>query len=102
MNLFTEYVIRGRMTYQFTREWFLRVVVDYVHGDQAIYDPSDGSWSRYVESGLRIEPLLSYKLNPFTIFYIGSSADFGQSSPEDIFRRYNQHYFAKLQYLFRV
>lgn len=102
MNLFTEYVIRTRVSYQFTRECFLRLVVDYVHGDQAIYNRDDSTWFRYVESGLRIEPLLSYKLNPFTIFYIGSAGDFGESSPENVFRRYNQHYFAKLQYLFRV
>jgi hypothetical protein len=102
MNLFTEYVWRNRLAYQFTREWFLRIVVEYVHSGQAVYNADADGWWRYQENGLRIEPLLSYKLNPFTIFYIGSASEFGKTAPDNIFRRNRQHYFAKLQYLIRV
>jgi hypothetical protein len=97
LNLFKEYVIRTRIDYQFTREWFLRLVVEYAHGDEYIESPERMRWS-----ALRIEPLLSYKLNPFTIFYVGSTHGFGEESPDDVFRRSDQKFFAKLQYLIRL
>ncbi len=101
LNLFEEYVIRTRINYQFTREWFLRLVVEYYHSEDERNDTL-GGWYRHEESGLRVEPLLSYKLNPFTIFYIGSTHGFGEESPEGVFRRYDQKFFAKFQYLIRL
>jgi len=101
LNLYKEYVVRSRIDYQFTREWFLRLVVEYYHSEDARNDTA-GNWYRHEESGLRIEPLLSYKLNPFTIFYIGSTHGLGEESPENIFRRSDQKFFAKLQYLIRL
>lgn len=85
-RLYSEYVINARSDYQFTREWFLRLVLRY------------GSGSRDVS----IEPLLSYKMNPYTVFYLGAAhrrvdIDLGTDySPS------SYYLFAKFQYLFKV
>jgi hypothetical protein len=92
-RLFEGYILRTRATYNFTREWFLRVIAQY------------NSFS----DRLDLEPLLTYRVNPFTVFHVGmatryrefeageppepSAADWAMSS---------RQFFAKLQYLFRT
>lgn len=95
--IFDVYVARTRINYQFSREWFLRVVVEYVNGSD--YD-GEGTYEK--ESFVTIEPLLSYKLNPFTIFYIGSTHDYWDKGQTGDYHRRSQRFFAKLQYLFRA
>ena len=85
-EIFEGYVSRTRINYQFTREWFLRVVVQYDQFDKV----------------LSFEPLLSYKLNPFTIFYVGSAHNYREFDGEKDFTRTDQLFFLKLQYLLRV
>jgi len=83
-ELFAGYIARTRFNVQFTREMHLRTVVQY---------------NEFSER-LDVEPLLVYQLNPFTIFYVGSTyasreyADHGMVSTD-------RQYFAKFQYLFR-
>ncbi|NOY05887.1 MAG: hypothetical protein GXO82_04545, partial [Chlorobi bacterium] len=94
-EIFSGYIFRSRINYQFTRELFLRLVVQY------------NQFGR----GLDVEPLLTYKLNPFSIFYIGVTSrygDFGsfyksslRESPIILTQRQRQ-YFLKFQYLFQV
>lgn len=86
---FAEYVLRTRCSYQFTRELFLRFIVQY--------DSSDDL--------LELDPLLTYRVNPFTVFYLGSTHDLGQVTNERggfERRQTERHFFVKLQYLFRV
>ena len=85
-NIYSGYVTRTRINYQFNREWFLRLIVEY--------DDFNKSFS--------VEPLLSYKLNPFTIFYLGSGHDFRQPNNDTVWLKTGQQYFVKLQYLLRV
>jgi hypothetical protein len=85
-NIYSGYVTRTRINYQFNREWFLRLIVEY--------DDFSKSFS--------LEPLLSYKLNPFTIFYLGSGHGFRQPTDDDVWLKTGQQYFVKLQYLLRV
>ena len=92
-NIYEGYIFRTRLTYQFTRELFLRLVVQY----------NDFS------ERLDIEPLLTYKINPFTKFYIGMSGGYEQFYPEEEELNLDQKWllkdrqiFAKLQYLFRI
>lgn len=85
-NIFAGYVLRTRFNYQFTREWFLRMIVQY--------DSFDNIFS--------FEPLLSYKFNPFTIFYLGSTHGYANlSNPDDLAPTGRQIFF-KLQYLLRT
>ncbi len=97
-ELFAGYILRNRFTVNFTREWFLRVIVQY-------NDFSDR---------LDIEPLLTYKINPFTVFYVGTTSRYqlfetGDYDPdefqiptEDDWKLSERQFFAKLQYLFRM
>ena len=91
------WVFRNQINYQFTRQLFLRLIVEYYDVENT-YDPDDS------ERGISVEPLLTYQINPFTIFYVGSVHqydDFSYSGFRDI-RRSSQQFFAKLQYLFRT
>jgi hypothetical protein len=92
-NLFAGYILRNRVTFNFTRQWFLRLVLQY-------NDFSDR---------LDVEPLLTYRLNPFTVFYLGSASHFQRycADEHDVlqqneWRNCSRQYFAKLQYLFRL
>ena len=84
-EFFSGFIFRTRANLQFTRELFLRLVIQYNDFSQ----------------GLSIEPLLTYKVNPFTLFFIGSNLayrDFG--TPNDLTSTSRQ-FFTKFQYLFR-
>jgi len=85
-KIYSGYVTRTRINYQFNREWFLRLVVQYDDFDRS----------------LSIEPLLSYKLNPFTIFYLGSSHGLQEPGGDGDWTKTGHQYFLKLQYLLRV
>jgi len=79
------YIARTVGVYQFTPELFLRVIGQYDQFNKAI----------------DFYPLLSYKLNPYTIFYAGSTYslyDFG--APYGV-KQTARQYFVKLQYLIR-
>ena len=79
------YIGRAVIAYQFTPALYVRAITQYNQFDKII----------------DIYPLVSYKLNPFTIFYIGSThsmTDFG--SPYGT-RQTARQFFVKLQYLWR-
>jgi hypothetical protein len=90
-KLYTGYIFRNKTSFQFTRKFFLRLITQY------------DSFTKKFD----IDPLFSYKWNPFTIFYIGSThdlVDYG-SSPNRQSTRFVQterQFFAKFQYLFRL
>jgi hypothetical protein len=88
-KLYSGYIFRNKTSLQFTKNFFFRLVVQY------------DSFSRSFD----IDPLLSYKWNPFTIFYIGSThslADIGSSPNHGRFRETKRQFFAKFQYLIKL
>lgn len=95
-EVFNTFILRNRLSYQFTKNLFLRVVGEYV--DSAKY--------------IQIDPLLSYKINPFTVFFVGSSHSMMElqddpDTPEvevqnERYRQTDRVFFVKFQYLFRV
>ena len=92
-NLFAGYILRNRVTVNFSQEWFLRVVVQ---------------WNDFSQR-LDVEPLLTYRINPFTVFYLGSNSriqQYGTDEYEDLSRtewhQTSRQFFAKLQYQFRL
>ncbi len=97
-EIFEDYVLRTRFDYQFSREWYLRLVVEYTRGNEI--DGRDSAY--YSEKYLSLEPLLSYKLNPFTVFYIGSTHGYWEPNATKHLYRSSQRFFVKFQYLFRV
>ena len=95
-EIFDTYVARGKLSFQFTKNMFLRVVGQYVD------DAKD----------LQVDPLLSYKINPFTVFFLGSSHSFnefkddpdtpGTQIADPGYKQTQRLFFVKFQYLFRV
>ncbi len=90
-NVYSGYVFRNRLSYQFSRRFFLRLVTQY------------DSFDRVFE----IDPLFSYKINPFTVFYVGSTHDLqrfdnGEYGEKLGYEQTDRQFFAKIQYLFRI
>ena len=93
--IYTGGIFRAKAQYQFTHELFARVITQY--------DGFGHAWE--------VDPLVSYKVNPFTIAYLGSTHSFAQidmsdhdSNNVDAFRYVatSRQLFAKFQYLFHV
>jgi len=85
-KIYEGYILRTHMNYQFNRELFLRLIVQYNDFNEE----------------LSFEPLLTYKINPFTIFYVGSTHNYDW----EMGKARNAHdtsrqFFLKFQYLFR-
>lgn len=72
--------------YQFTSEMFVRLISQYNSFDRSF----------------NVYPLFSYKLNPFTTFYIGAIADYLDYNGEIGVRNIQQQYFLKFQYLIGI
>ena len=72
---------------QFNRELSLRVVTQYVD---------------FGDAGLSVEPLVMYRLNPFSIFYVGMTDRFADYGGNLGYARTDRQFFVKLQYLLRT
>jgi hypothetical protein len=86
-GFFEGWISRTRMNLQFTRKFFLRVIFQYNDFGED-YD---------------LEPLLTYRINPFTVFYAGSAhrwTDFEDGFPDFGVEQTERQFFAKFQYLF--
>jgi hypothetical protein len=101
--LFKTYILRTRFNFNFNREWFLRLIVQYNEGNDR----------------LDVEPLLIYRVNPFTVFFVGATSRYqnfvidpgagsgsgsgsGGIGPGTDWELSSRQYFAKVQYLFRL
>jgi hypothetical protein len=83
--LFDGYISRLSMIYQFNGQIFIRLIAQYDQFNKA----------------LEIDPLFSYKLNPFTIFYAGSTDNLTNYGDQFGIRQTGRQFFVKLQYLWR-
>ncbi len=88
--LFKGFILRSRWDLQFTRELSARLVIQY--------NDFRGTWEA--------DPLLTYRINPFSTFYVGSTRDYAEIDPEsdgiESWRLTDRQYFMKLQYLFQL
>jgi len=86
-EVFRGYILRTRTTFNWSRRLFTRLVVQF--------DDFDQRWN--------VEPLVTYKINPFTLFYVGSTQVYERfDEPRDEFSPAARQYFAKFQYLFQL
>lgn len=83
--LFDGYISRLSAIYQFNDQIFFRLIAQY---DQ-------------FEKAIEIDPLFSYKLNAFTIFYAGSTDNLTNYDDQFGIRQTGRQYFVKVQYLWR-
>ncbi len=84
-EVFAGYILRTRASYQLTRELSARVVAQY----------------NDFGGGFDLEPLVVYRLNPFSIFYIGSTHGYRDFDRVGLAGT-DRQYFLKFQYLFRM
>ena len=84
--IFSGYIWRTRVNYQFNRQLFLRVFAQYNH------------FSRR----LQVDPLLTFKLNAFSAFFLGSSHQFNRFGDGNALVATSRQFFMKFQYLFRL
>jgi hypothetical protein len=101
-RLYRQSVVRSRLTYQFTRRLSARAVVQYAESR----DWTDSSASRNWE----IDPLLTYRLNSFSMVYLGSTHnydDLAANADASVKQKAewaltSRQYFLKVQYLFQL
>jgi len=89
-RLFSQSIFWSRTSLQFTRRLSLRIV--------AQYDDSDRAWD--------VDPLITYRLNSLSVFYLGSTRDYGDLAPGESgasgWTLVERQYFLKFQYLFHL
>ena len=83
---FDGYIARTQASFQFNRELSLRLIAQYDNFDDA----------------MRLEPLITYRLNPYSIFYLGSTHGYGNFDAPYGWTPAQRQYFFKFQYLFQV
>lgn len=88
-DFFRGWILRTRTSLNFSRRLFLRLVLQY------------DDFGRRFDA----EPLVTYRVNPFTLFFVGSNQTWnrfdGPMDPGGLVPTSRQ-YFAKFQYLFRL
>jgi hypothetical protein len=82
---FDGYTARAATVYQFNSRLFVRLI---------------GQYDQFAKQ-LQIDPLVSYKLNPFTVCYVGSGHNFTEFGDPYGIRRTTQQFFVKVQYLWQ-
>jgi len=88
-ELYDGYIMRTRLRYQANKELSLRLVVQY-----------DDFYQRW-----DIDPLLTYRLSSFSVFYLGSTYDYGNMvdpADREEWKLTSRQFFLKLQYLFQT
>ncbi|UCD63620.1 MAG: carbohydrate binding family 9 domain-containing protein [Candidatus Zixiibacteriota bacterium] len=89
-ELYEGYIARSRFRYQVNRQFSVRLVVQY--NDFA------ERWE--------VDPLFTYRLSPFSVFYIGSTYDYDNmiepTSEQKSWELSSRQFFMKLSYLFQI
>lgn len=89
-RIYEGYIFRTRVRYQASRQMSLRLVVQY--------NDFNERWD--------IDPLMTYRLNSFTVLYVGSAYDYDNytyhPNNRTEWKLSSRQFFMKLQYLFRT
>jgi len=88
-KLFAGYILRNTNNLMFTKDISLRLINEYNSFDGSLY----------------INPLLSYRPNPFTIFYLGMTHSYMELDDINYKAKStltDRQFFLKMQYLFRI
>lgn len=110
--LFRQTIVRARMRLQIDPRLSVRLVLQHNDTRHPEYEQyaRDGlfpSYHMYFGSKWEVDPLLTYRLNSFSVFYLGSTHDyhdFNAANP-DLPAQHeltDRTYFMKIQYLFQM
>ncbi len=98
--LFKQLIMRARLRLQVNRQLSLRLVGQYNSFDLLVYDGAGGTTSR--SRKWEFDPLLTYRLGSFSVFYLGSTTDYRRvDNMLDGIQRWrltDRQYFMKIQY----
>jgi len=110
--LFEQTIARMRLRWQFTRRFSLRLVVQYNSSDnppwrEAAEAGDFPDYHMYFGNKWEVDPLLTYRVNSFSVFYVGSTHDYrdfnsAMQGASKLYRQTQRQYFMKLQYLFQI
>jgi len=102
--LFKQLIMRTRFRLQVSRQMSLRLVAQYNSFDLLVYDGSEGTTSR--SRKWEFDPLLTYRLGSFSVFYLGSTSDYrhvdNMLDGVERWRLTERQYFMKIQYQFQT
>jgi len=79
------YIFRSRFNYQFNKEFQARMIVQYDDFDKVC----------------NLEPLLTYRLSSFSVFYLGSTYAYQNFENVD-WKKTDRQFFLKMQYLIQI
>lgn len=108
--LVSQHIFRNALSYQFTTRLFLRIIGEMSIRDsyRTATDEDDnyivGQTDHRHDKFFNVNPLLSYKINPFTVFFLGANIG-GRNKPYDNYdglTATNQSVFVKFQYFMRI
>lgn len=96
-RLFNQLVFWSRFSLQISREFSIKLVAQYIDR----YDREDGSGAYF-----DIDPLITYRINSLTVFYLGATHDLRDMNLNDgmleSLSLRDRQYFMKIQYLFQL
>lgn len=102
--LFKQLIMRTRIRFQVNRQLSLRLVGQYNSFDLLVYDGAEGTTSR--SRKWEFDPLLTYRLGSFSVFYLGSTSDFrrvyNMLDGLERWRLTDRQFFMKIQYQFQT
>jgi hypothetical protein len=77
-RLYTANILEGRLTYQFTKQFFMRIIMQYRNYDYntVLYINPDEDPPEPLEQFVFSQFLLSYKINPQTVLFLGYSDNY--------------------------
>jgi len=97
-HLFRQYIARTRFQLQVNRQASVRLVVQYNDSKSPMPWLTGKAWD--------IDPLITYRLSPFTVLYLGSTHDYSYFDADEPgpsrWKLSSRQFFMKLQYLFQM
>ena len=111
VELFRQFIGRTRLELQLNTRLSVRLVVQYNDLKMRYTFPGAENWPVadlpvYKSKRWDIDPLITYRISPFSLFYIGSTQDYNDLNTDpdksSNWRITERHFFMKLQYLFQT
>ncbi len=104
--LFEQTIARARFQLQVDPRLSLRLVVQHIKSESPLYNTEDWYHLSF-GSKWEVDPLVTYRLNSFSVFYLGSThdwRDFNAADPgaSSLHAMTARKYFTKIQYLFQI
>jgi len=106
--LYEQFITRSRFRFQFNRSLSLRLVLEYNNAEQYRrfrFNPA-GTPEYAYRGTVFVDPLLTYRISPFSVFYVGSTHDYNDylagGADQSLWKLRSRQFFMKLQYLFQI